>query len=77
MASASDAVIRDYAASVAAVIMTKDEDFAVRRLLSGGPAVVWLRLGNTRRAAMLSRVEAALPAIVAALEQGDTLIEIV
>ena len=77
MASASDAVIRDYAASVGAVIVTKDEDFAVRRLLSDGPAVVWLRLGNTRRAALLSRLEAALPAIVAALEQGDPLIEIV
>ena len=57
--------------------MPKDEDFAVRRLLSDGPAVVWLRLGNTRRAALLSRLEAALPAIVAALEQGDPLIEIV
>jgi len=47
------------------------------RLLAEGPAVVWLRLGNTRRAALLARVEAELPAIVAALERGETLIEIV
>ncbi len=33
MASASDNVIRDYAASVGAVIVTKDEDFAIRGLL--------------------------------------------
>ena len=77
MASASDDAIRDYAARVGAVIVTKDEDFAIRRLLAEGPAVVWLRLGNSRRAALLARVEAELSAIVAALERGETLIEIV
>jgi predicted nuclease of predicted toxin-antitoxin system len=77
MAFASDDVIRDYAGRVGAVIVTKDEDFAIRRLLAEGPAVVWLRLGNSRRAALLARVEAELPAIVAALERGETLIEIV
>jgi len=30
--SASDSAIRDYAASVGAVIVTKDEDFAIRRV---------------------------------------------
>ena len=77
MASASDHVIRDYAASVGAVIVTKDEDFAIRGLLTEGPAIVWLRLGNTRRAALLTRMDAELPAIVAALERGETLIEVV
>jgi predicted nuclease of predicted toxin-antitoxin system len=77
MVSASDDVIRDYAARIGAVIVTKDEDFAIRRLLVEGPAVVWLRLGNSRRAALLARVEAELPAIVAALERGETLIELV
>ena len=77
MASASDDVIRDYAARVGAVIVTKDEDFATRRLLAEGPAVVWLRVGNTRRATVLARVDAELPAIVAALERGETLIEVV
>ena len=46
MASASDNTIRDYAASVGAVIVTEDEDFAIRRVLTEGPAVVWLRLGT-------------------------------
>jgi predicted nuclease of predicted toxin-antitoxin system len=76
LVSASDDAIRDYAASVDAVIVTKDEDFVVRRLLAGGPPVVWMRMGNTRRAALLARVEADLPAIVAALERGETLVEI-
>ena len=77
MVSASDEVIRDHAASVGAVIVTKDEDFAVRRLLAGGPPVVWLRLGNTRRTALLHRIETDLSAIVGALERGETLVEIV
>jgi predicted nuclease of predicted toxin-antitoxin system len=76
MASAPDDAIRDYAVSVGAVIVTKDEDFAVRRLLVGGPAVVWLRVGNTRRAALLKRVEGDLSEIVAALERGETLVEV-
>lgn len=77
MASASDTAIRDHAARVGAVIVTKDEDFAVRRLLMGGPPVVWLRMGNTRCAALLARVEADLPALIAALERGETLVEVV
>jgi predicted nuclease of predicted toxin-antitoxin system len=56
MTSASDGAIREHATLVGAVIVTKDEDFAVRQLLMGGPWVVWLRLGNTRRDALLSRV---------------------
>ena len=67
----------NYAIGVGAVIVTKDEDFAIRRLLAGGPAIVWLRLGNTRRAALLTRIESEWPAIIAALERGETLIEVV
>ena len=77
MAAAPDKAIRDYAASVGAAIVTKDEDFAIRRVLTEGPAVVWLRLGNTRRVVLLTHVEAALPAIVGAFERGETLIEVV
>jgi predicted nuclease of predicted toxin-antitoxin system len=75
-ATAPDSRIREYATATGAVIMTKDEDFAVWRLLHDGPAVVWFRLGDTRRAALLARVELEVPAIVHALERGDTLIEI-
>jgi hypothetical protein len=53
------------------VNVTRDEDFVVRRLLTPGPAIVWLRLGNTRRAVLHARIDAELPAMVAALERGD------
>ena len=39
------------------------------------PSVFRVRLGNTRRVELLRRMEANLPAIVAALERGDTLRE--
>ena len=77
LATGSDEAIRQYAASVTAVIITKDEDFAIRRLLREGPSIVWVRIGNTRRVELLRRIEAELNAIVTALDQGETLIEIV
>ena len=58
------------------MILTKDEDFAVHRVLHHGPAVVWIRIGNTRRAELLRRFEVELPNIVAALERGETLVEV-
>ena len=76
-ATAADTAIRQYAASVGAVIVTKDEDFAIHRVLREGPSIVWVRVGNTRRLDLLRRVEAELSAVVTALEQGETLVEIV
>ena len=60
-----------------AVIITKDENFVVRKLLETGPPVVWVRIGNTRRADLLRRIEIDFPAILKALERGETLIEII
>lgn len=76
LATAADSTIREHAASTDAVIITKDEDFAVHRLLQSGPKVVWVRIGNTRRAELLRRVEADFSSVVAALERGETLVEI-
>lgn len=78
MAQASDEVIWDFATSVGAVIITKDEYFAVRRTRNAdGPAVVWFRFPNLRKQNLLARVEALLPAILLAPESVETLIEIV
>ena len=77
LATAADREIRAYAASVGAVLITKDEDFVVRKLLESGPAVVWVRIGNTRRTDLLRRIDADFVAILNALERGETLVEIV
>lgn len=61
LAGASDRLIWKRAADTGAVIITKDE-FALRRTLEDiGPAVVWLRLGNTRKAALFRWLEPLLP----------------
>lgn len=78
MQAASDTAIWDLALRENAAIVTKDEDFAQRHALTGmGPAVVWIRLRNTRRTELLAWFETALPQIVSALAQGEMLIEIV
>jgi predicted nuclease of predicted toxin-antitoxin system len=77
MATASDAAIWDYALQAAAVIITKDEDFAQRKVLADqGPAVVWIRLPNTRRPDLIAWFATVLPAILAALARGETLVEV-
>ena len=77
LAAASDSVIWDFAASVQAIIVTKDEDFARRRRMSGaGPVVLWLRVPNTRRRAMLVWFENVLDDVLLALERGETLVEV-
>jgi hypothetical protein len=45
-------------------------------LTDNGPAVVWIRLPNTRRRNLLAWFEMVLPDVLAALARGDTLIEV-
>lgn len=72
--SATDTAIWDYAQQIGAVLITKDEDFAVKSTLQ--PAVVWIRLGNTTKAELLRWFEPTFSQIINALERGETLIEI-
>jgi len=59
------------------VIISKDEDFARRRsLTSEGPTVVWIRLGNTRRAALLAHLDRIWPQLLAALQRGEPVVEV-
>lgn len=78
MAAASDASVWAYAAQTGAAIISKDQDFAVLRILSDAaePGVVWLRIGNSRRAELLRWFEPLVPAIVAALGEGTRLVEV-
>jgi predicted nuclease of predicted toxin-antitoxin system len=77
MQTASDMAIWDHALASAAVIVTKDEDFAQRKVLAiTGPVVVWIRLPNTRRRDLLAWFATVLPDILTALERGETLVEV-
>lgn len=65
-------------AVVSAVVISKDEDFAQRKALeSGGPPIVWVRVPNTRKRELLAWFETMLPDILAALERGESLIEVI
>jgi predicted nuclease of predicted toxin-antitoxin system len=76
--AAPDAAIWDFAMQDGAAIITKDEDFAQRKVLSEkGPAIVWIRLPNSRRQALLDWFETVLPAVLSALERGETLVEVI
>ena len=76
--AASDERIWDHAVASGAVLVTKDEDFVTKRALNkhSGPAVIWVRIGNTTRQALIARLAAALPAIIEALERGETVLQI-
>lgn len=73
----SDSGIWDYALSHGAVIVTKDEDFAIRASVSRtSPRIVWIRIGNCPNARLLAWFEQQLPALINALESGNNLVEI-
>lgn len=75
---ADDTVIWAHALRKGAVIVTKDEDFAARSAReTGGPVIVWLRVGNTTNWMLLAWIEPRLPGILQLLAQGSQLVEVV
>jgi|SRR5215213_2103155 predicted nuclease of predicted toxin-antitoxin system len=77
LTAASDRRIWDFAVTEHRAIITKDEDFSARRAVApSGPFVVWIRLGNLRKRALIEHVLRVWPAIVAAEERGEALVEV-
>ncbi len=77
--TASDLAIWNEAQRRGATIITKDEDFiAGSRGRFNKPAVpvVWIRIGNASRQALLTSVLPLLPKIVAMIEGGEIIVEI-
>lgn len=78
LVEAADTAIWQRALETSAVVVTKDEDFAVRaQLHDGGPPVVWVRYGNVRKAELLRRIEVAWPGVIEAIGRGETLVELI
>jgi hypothetical protein len=46
-------------------------------LTETGPVVIWIRLPNTRRRELLTWFETILPDVLAAMQRGETLIEVI
>jgi predicted nuclease of predicted toxin-antitoxin system len=74
---ASDRDLWDHAAARGWVIVTKDEDFQDLALRIGPPPqIVWVRLGNCRRAPLLDAFSRLWGDVDSALEQGEALVEL-
>jgi predicted nuclease of predicted toxin-antitoxin system len=74
---ALDRAIWQRARELQACIVTKDEDFVLLQALDrAGPPVVWIRIGNASRDALMQRLPDQWPEIVAALTRGDRIVEV-
>ena len=71
---AEDAAIRAYASRNAAVVITKDRDFAPTD--ETAIKLIWVRTGNIGTRALIDRVEAALPELIGHLNDGAMLVEL-
>lgn len=72
-----DREIWQRAREIDACIVTKDEDFVLLHALDrSGPAVVWIRIGNTVRRVLLQRLPALWPSVIMAIERGEKIIEV-
>jgi predicted nuclease of predicted toxin-antitoxin system len=75
--AAADPVIWEHARKENAVIISKDEDFVDRWLLSEMPvALIWIRKGNCSNQALMAWFEPLWPEALKRLEQGEQLIEL-
>jgi predicted nuclease of predicted toxin-antitoxin system len=74
---ASDDAIWRLAEETGAILITKDEDFAIPgKRWSRSVAVIWIRLGNTLRKGLLERFVPLLPQIMSLIAGGETLVEV-
>lgn len=76
---ARDAEIWGHATKTASIIVTKDEDFVIRRVLSKDPhepAVLWLRVGNVKNPVLTAWLNLHWTAIEEKLNSGEKLIEV-
>lgn len=77
MGAVSDRAIWNYALQNNAVIITKDEDFvSLVNIYPNAPPVVWIRVGNIGKQALLQWIEPMMARIIGEIESGEKLIEI-
>jgi len=72
--TATDQQIWDEAASRSAVLTTKDRDFPLLRAASSAGPII---LGNVDNRTLIAQILRSLPAIIGAVERGETVIEFV
>ena len=74
---ALDTVIWQHASARGLVIVSKDEDFTFLAGVPGGTGkLVWVRIGNCRKQALLEAFRVQLSRIVSELETGSQIVEL-
>ncbi len=78
LGAVEDTVIWQYAKDRGITIITKDEDFQALANRQGSipPQVIWVRLGNCRKAALLESFSRIMPALRDMLAAGEAVVEI-
>jgi predicted nuclease of predicted toxin-antitoxin system len=77
LGTSPDAVIWDFAKGNGFAIVTMDEDFQHLAARYGTPPqVIWVRLGNVRKLALIEAFKAILPDLRTGLDNGTAVIEI-
>ncbi|MDQ6630387.1 MAG: DUF5615 family PIN-like protein [Verrucomicrobiota bacterium] len=72
-----DGPIWDFARKAGAVIISKDEDFVDRWLLTEkSNSLVWIRKGNCSNRALITWLEPLWPDALKRLEQGERFVEL-
>lgn len=78
LGASSDEEIGREAVRRKAFLITKDEDFVVRSNLGLLQVpVIWVRIGNTTNRALWARLEPVLREILAAIDGGERVVEVV
>lgn len=74
----NDSIIWQYAKERGMAIITKDEDFQILANRQGSipPQVVWVRLGNCRKATLLDIFTRIAPSLRDMLAAGNAVIEV-
>lgn len=78
LGDADDRVIWQHAKEHNMVIITKDEDFQILANRQGSipPQVVWVRIGNCRKVALLEAFTRIIPVLRPMLDEGQAVIEV-
>ncbi|QQS13861.1 MAG: DUF5615 family PIN-like protein [Rhodospirillales bacterium] len=77
MGGADDRDIWATAVAQGRIVVSKDEDFFHLASRPGDAGrLLWVRVGNTRRVALLARFDAAWRAITSAFEDGQRIVEL-
>ena len=76
MRDSADAAVWSYAAENNFVVISKDDDFVTLYSQTPSASLLWVRIGNCRRAFLLNVFRDHWPRIIAKFERGEKFVEL-